>query len=234
MKRGCVITLGLVSLLASGCALTPDYVPPELSVPTGWERTTDQQQAIANTPWWELYGDEALRTLIDRALDQNRDLAIALARLQESRYLLTFTRADQFPFLDVFGSAGRGRDSKRINPLADTASNFGIGANLSFEVDLWRRYARATEAARAELLASEFGLRNVTISLVAEVAGLYFRLQDANARLEISPRTVQGRAERLELLHVDLAAVVHVDVLKDTLYIFLRELRVVDQTLQRF
>ena len=200
MKRGCVITLGLVSLLASGCALTPDYVPPELSVPTGWERTTDQQQAIANTPWWELYGDEALRTLIDRALDQNRDLAIALARLQESRYLLTFTRADQFPFLDVFGSAGRGRDSKRINPLADTASNFGIGANLSFEVDLWRRYARATEAARAELLASEFGLRNVTISLVAEVAGLYFRLQDANARLEISRRTVQGRAERLEII----------------------------------
>jgi len=200
MKRGCVITFALVCLLASGCALTPDYAPPELSVPADWERTTVQQEAIANTPWWELYGDEVLRTLIERALEENQDLAIALARLQESRYLLTFTRADQFPFLDVFGSAGRGRDSKSINPLADTSSNFGVGANLSFEVDLWRRYARATEAARAELLASEFGLRNVTISLIAEVAGLYFRLQDANARLEISRRTVQGRAERLEII----------------------------------
>jgi multidrug efflux system outer membrane protein len=200
MKKGCAITLGLVALLISGCALTPDYERPELSLPTGWERTTAEQEAIANTPWWDIYNDEVLRALIDRALEQNRDLALALARLQESRYLLSFTRADQFPFLDVFGSAGRGRESKRINPLADTASNFGIGANLSFEIDLWRRYARATEAARAELLASEFGVRNVTISLIAEVADLYFRLQDMNARLEISRRTVEGRFERLEII----------------------------------
>ena len=200
MKKGCAITLGLVALLVSGCALTPDYERPELNLPAGWERTTAEQDAIANRPWWDIYGDEVLRALIDRALDQNRDLAIALARLRESRYLLNFTRADQFPFLDVFGSAGRGRDSKNINPLADTGNNFGIGANLSFEIDLWRRYSRATEAARAELLASEFGVRNVTISLIAEVANLYFRLQDLSARLEISRRTVEGRAERLEII----------------------------------
>lgn len=200
MQSGRTITLGLLFLLTSGCALTPDYEPPEVNVPTDWERTAVQQQSVANMPWWELFGDEVLRSLIDRALEQNRDLAVALARLQESRYLLTSTRADQFPFLDVFGSAGRGRGSKKLNPAADTASNFGVGANLSFEIDLWRRYARATEAARAELLASEFGVRNVTISLVAEVAGLYFRLQDVNARLEISRRTAQGRAERLEII----------------------------------
>ncbi len=200
MKKGCAITLGLVALLVSGCALTPDYERPELNLPAGWERTTAEQDAIANRPWWDIYDDEVLRALIDRALDQNRDLAIALARLQESRYLLNFTRADQFPFLDVFGSAGRGRDSKNINPLAGTDNNFGIGADLSFEIDLWRRYSRATEAARAELLASEFGVRNVTISLIAEVANLYFRLQDVSARLEISRRTVEGRAERLGII----------------------------------
>ena len=200
MKKGCAITLGLVALLGSGCALTPDYERPELNLPAGWERTTAEQDAIANRPWWDIYDDEVLRALIDRALDQNRDLAIALARLQESRYLLNFTRADQFPFLDVFGSAGRGRDSKNINPLAGTGNNFGIGADLSFEIDLWRRYSRATEAARAELLASEFGVRNVTISLIAEVANLYFRLQDVSARLEISRRTVEGRAERLGII----------------------------------
>ena len=200
MMKGCAITLGLVALLVSGCALTPDYERPELNLPAGWERTTAEQDAIANRPWWDIYDDEVLRALIDRALDQNRDLAIALARLQESRYLLNFTRADQFPFLDVFGSAGRGRDSKNINPLAGTGNNFGIGADLSFEIDLWRRYSRATEAARAELLASEFGVRNVTISLIAEVANLYFRLQDVSARLEISRRTVEGRAERLGII----------------------------------
>ena len=214
MKRGCAVTLGLVSLLVSGCALTPDYERPELNLPAGWERTTAEQDAIANTPWWDIYGDEVLRALIDQALDQNRDLALALARLQESRYLLSFTRADQFPFLDVFGSAGRGRESKSIKPLANTMSNFSIGANLSFEIDLWRRYARATEAARAELLASEFGVRNVTISLIAEVADLYFRLQDMNARLEISRRTVEGRVERLGIIQArfDRGIVPEIDV----------------------
>jgi multidrug efflux system outer membrane protein len=200
MRRTGFVGFGLFLLLFPGCALTPDYERPPLAVPASWERTEAVQEAIANTPWWEIYDDSVLQTLIERALEQNQDLAIALARLEESRYLVTFTRAEQFPFLDVFGSAGRGRQSKKVNSRANPLSNFGVGANLSFEIDLWRRYARGTEAARADLLASEFGVRNVTISLVAEVADLYFRLQDLTARLEISRRTAEGRAERLEII----------------------------------
>jgi len=200
MRRTGLSAFGLLLLLLAGCALTPDYQRPELGVPANWERSEVADESIANTPWWEIYDDPVLRALIEEALDQNQDLGLALARLEESRYLVTFTRAEQFPFLDVFGSAGRGRQSKKLNRFANTESNFGVGANLSFEIDLWRRYARGTEAARADLLASEFGVRNVTISLVADVADLYFRLQDLNARLEISRRTVAGRAERLVII----------------------------------
>ena len=162
MRRTGLSAFGLLLLLLAGCALTPDYQRPELGVPVNWERSEVADEAIANTPWWEIYDDPVLRALIEEALDQNQDLGLALARLEESRYLVTFTRAEQFPFLDVFGSAGRGRQSKKLNRFANTESNFGVGANLSFEIDLWRRYARGTEAARADLLASEFGVRNVT------------------------------------------------------------------------
>ncbi len=193
------LTLVLAGLMA-GCALTPDYERPELDVPETWQRTDDTGESIANLDWWEIYQDEVLTRLIETALAENQDLAVALARLEESRYLVTFTRADQFPFLDVFGSAGRGRQSREILPGADTASNFSIGANLSFEVDLWRKYSRATEAARADLLATEAAYRNVTISLVANVASTYLLLRDLDARLEISRSTAEGRRKRLEIV----------------------------------
>jgi len=200
MTRRAAVACFVASLLVTSCALTPDYERPDLKLPADWERGEATEESIANTAWWELYDDAVLVELIERALAQNQDLALVLARMEESYYLVNFTRADQFPFLDVFGSAGRGRQSKQINPLANTDSNFGLGANLSFEIDLWRRYARATEAARADLLASEFVVRNVTISLVAQVAELYFGLQDLDSRLEISRRTARGRAERLAII----------------------------------
>ena len=195
------LTLALsMALIVAGCALTPDYERPELDVPETWLRTDDVAESIANIDWWEIYRDEVLTRLIETALAENRDLAAALARLEESRYLVTFTRADQFPFLDVFGSAGRGRQSREILPGADTASNFAIGANLSFEVDLWRKFSRATEAARADLLATEAAYRNVTISLVANVASTYLLLRDLDARLEISRQTAEGRRKRLQIV----------------------------------
>jgi multidrug efflux system outer membrane protein len=191
-----------VSLLfvISGCALTPDYERPELDLPEQWVRTSNTDASIANLNWWEIYQDSALSSLIETALERNQDLAVALARLQESEYLITFTRANQFPFLDIFGGAGRGRQSKESNPRATTNNNFSIGASLSFEIDLWQKYARATEAARADLLSTEAAYRSVTISLIAEVASKYLLLRDLDARLEISRRTALGREGRLGIV----------------------------------
>jgi multidrug efflux system outer membrane protein len=196
-----LLFLGLAAMLvAGGCKLTPDYERPELDLPEAWRGESTPGEPIANLPWWEIYRDETLSELISTALAQNQNLAIAMARMEEATYLVTFTRADQFPFLDVFGSAGRGRQSREVNPLAGTNSNFSLGANLSFEVDLWRRYARATEAARADLLSTEAAYRNVTISLVGSVANTYLLLRDLDRRLEVSIETAEGRRDRLAIV----------------------------------
>jgi outer membrane protein, multidrug efflux system len=192
--------LALVLMLAMGCKLTPDYERPELDLPDAWIHSQDTQGSVANLDWWKVYKDETLLGLIETALEANQDLALALARMQEAEYLVTFTRAEQFPFLDIFGSAGRGRESREIQPGAKTSNNFAIGANLSFEVDLWRKYSRGTEAARADLLASEWAYRSVTISLVADVASTYLLLRDNDSQLEISRRTAEGRRDRLKII----------------------------------
>jgi len=204
----------LVLILAMGCKLTPDYERPELDLPQAWVHSTDTQESIANLEWWKVYDDETLSSLIEIALEENQDLALAMARMQEAEYLVSFTRAEQFPFLDIFGSVGRGRPSREILPGAKTSNNFEIGASLSFEIDLWRKYARATEASRADLLASEWAYRTVMISLVADVANTYLLLRDNDSQLEISLRTAAGRRDRLEIIQArfDKGTVPELDV----------------------
>ena len=199
MWRSSLWIIGSLFLL-SGCALTPDYERPELDLPETWDRDQDTRESIANLKWWEIYQDETLTSLIETALEQNQDLAVAMARMQESEYLVTFTRANQFPFLDVFGSGGRGRQSREIVPGADTDNNFALGANLSFEIDLWRKFARGTEASRADLLSTEAAYRSVTISLIADVASNYLLLRDLDTRFDISRRTAEGRRDRLRIV----------------------------------
>jgi len=165
-------------------------------------------------PWFELYQDPELTRLIGIALEENKDLAASLARIVEARELLIITRADQFPFLDVFGTFGRGRQSQIVVPGAGTADNFGLGADLTFEVDLWRRYSRATEAARADLLGTEASYRNVTISLVANVASFYLVLRDLDQRLAIAERTAKSRQASLVIIQArfDRGTVAEIDV----------------------
>jgi len=184
----------------AGCKLTPDYERPDLDLPSSWTRSVGTSESIANLEWWEVYQDEVLTSLIEAALNDNQDLGVALARMQEAEYLVTFTRADQFPFIDVFGGASRGRQSRDVVPGANTENRFQLDASLSFEVDLWRKLSRASEAARADLLASEAVYRSVTISLVADVASTYLLLRDFDSRLEISRATSVGRLEHLEII----------------------------------
>jgi len=191
-----------IATFVSGCALTPDYERPETELPETWDWAEDRdtRESIANLEWWEIYQDETMTNLIEIALEQNQNLGVAMARMQESAYLVTFTRANQFPFLDIFGSAGRGRQSREVNPGANTDNNFAIGASLSFEIDLWRKYARGTEAARADLLSTEAAYRNVMITLIADVASTYLFMRDLESRLEISRRTAKGRRDRLGIV----------------------------------
>ncbi|MGB5592157.1 MAG: transporter, partial [Gammaproteobacteria bacterium] len=146
----------LVALsLVTGCTLGPDYSRPDLDVPGTYVESAPSGESLANMSWWVLFRDEQLQSLIRTALEENKDLGIALSRIFEAQANLGFVRADQFPFVDGSGRAGRGRQSREIFPGADTNNNFLLGADLAFEVDLWGRLRRATESARAELLSSE-------------------------------------------------------------------------------
>ncbi len=208
------LVCGALGFVFWGCALTPDYERPDLGLPDVWVEPTDAGESIANLPWWEIYRDEKLRELIEDALAYNQDLAISLARIGESENRLIQVRADQFPFIDVFGSASRSRASQLVVPGAFTVNNFGIGGAVSFEVDLWRKFSRATEAARSELLGTEAAYRSVTITLVASVASTYFLLRDLDERLAISERTVTSRRATLEIVQArfDKGTVPELDV----------------------
>lgn len=195
----CLLLLLLVPWLVS-CALTPDYERPELEVPEEYVAPVPSGDSIANLNWWELFQDEQLQLLIRTALDENKDLGIALSRIQEARLTVSVVRADQFPFLNLGGFFGREKQSREIFPGADANDRFTVGGDLTYQVDLWGQYSRATEAARADLLATESAYRAVTITLVSEVAGSYLLLRDLDKRLEVSERTLKTRQDSLAII----------------------------------
>ena len=149
--------------------------------------------------WWELFDDPVLYGLVTTALENNRDLKIAASRIEQARAFLGFTRADQFPALDIQGGATAGNffGSARTD---NTDSTYFIAAPLSWEIDFWGKFRRATAAARAELFASEYGLRTVQLSLVTEVVATYYLLLDFHQKLAISEYTLQSRQKSLDII----------------------------------
>ena len=206
--------LALLVPLVASCTLTPDYERPELDVPEEYIAQAPSGETVANLDWWELFQDDQLHLLIRTALEENKDLGIALSRIQEARLTVTAVRANQFPFLSLAGFFGRG--SKAASwcraPGPTTASR--VTGDLTYQVDLWGQFRRATEAARASLLGTEFAYRKMTISLVSEVARTYLLLRDLDERLAVSQRTLKTRLESLVIIQArfDKGTVPELDV----------------------
>lgn len=187
----------------AGCALGPDYERPEIETPATYVQPVEEGESFANTAWWDLFQDSQLQTLIRTALVENKDLGIAVARVEEFRALAGVTRADQFPTVDALATAGRATSSENVFPgnlIDGPVDNFRLGADVFFEVDLFGRLRRATEAARAQLLATEEARRSISISLVASVASTYMTLRDFDAQLEIARRTEAARQQSLQII----------------------------------
>jgi outer membrane protein, multidrug efflux system len=202
MRRGLPVLV--LIFVASGCAVGPKYVRPEMEVPETFVQPALPESTAANFPWWELFQDAELDTLLRTALAENKDLKIAMARIDEARASLGISRADQFPSIDYSGAASRGKTSEEfVQGIGGSTTNyFALGANLFYEADLWGKYRRATESSRAALLATEYSATNVTISLVANVAGTYFLVRDLDARLEIARQTLVSRQAALQLMRI--------------------------------
>ena len=215
--RAPVFVLVTLPLLAAACTrLGPDYERPELDVPGTFREldapapAAEGESALGDLEWRNVFGDPALQALIETAVTNNYDVRIAAERVLEARAFLTIVRADLYPDVNAVGGGEFTRASKN-GPVAlppgvdkDQESAF-VGADLAWEIDFWGRIERSTEAARAELLASEFARRAVAQSLVAAVAEAYYVLLELDEEIEISRRTVESRqrSERLVSLRLE-------------------------------
>lgn len=194
-----------VALALGACTLGPDYRRPAVSTPAGFRGQPDAPgpDSLGDLAWWRLFQDESLQQLIREALAQNHDVRIAAARILEARAQVVFTRSFQFPTVDVAGSAIYSHvQGERIPLQAEDQFAPIAGFDLAFEIDFWGRFRRATEAARAELLASVDARRFVVSSLVTELAASYFRLRALDVELDVSRRTLAARQESLRLVRL--------------------------------
>jgi multidrug efflux system outer membrane protein len=193
-----------ILLVLTGCAVGPDYKKPEIASPPAWLVDMQTAKDTANTLWWEQFNDPALNELIATALKQNFDLRIATARVDEYYGRYGATRADLFPQIGYGASAGRTQLSEK-GAFAGTPGAGSPHTNLqaqfsaSWEIDLWGKIRRATEAAQADLLAAEDVRRGVILSLVTSVATAYVDLRSLDRQLEIAKRTVESREKSVKL-----------------------------------
>ena len=197
----------IASLLLSGCAVGPNYKRPPVTVPDGYRGLAPDagQQAVASLgdeKWWTVFQDEQLQKLIRQALSENYDVRIAAARVLQAQAVVGITRADQFPTIAGGASTSNQRFPKTaITPPFETSPG-DVNLSLFWELDFWGKFRRATEAARANLLATEWGQKAVISSLVSNVASAYFQLLELDLEMAISTRTLQSRKESLRLVEI--------------------------------
>jgi len=201
----------VIAAWCAGCMVGPNYKRPTVPVPASF-RAPDplppsQAASFADLMWFEVFKDAQLQTLVRTALDRNYDLRDAVARVEAARANLGIQRSYQYPNFAAGGAVEINRLSRDgATPLPaqflpSQNRNFGTAAlqMLSFEIDIWGRLRRATEAARANLLGAEENRKAVVTTLVSDVATSYFSLRELDYELEISRRTLQTREQSLEL-----------------------------------
>jgi multidrug efflux system outer membrane protein len=211
MRKSLIAPLFVAALLA-GCVVGPNYQRPAIPTPNAFRAaapaTASDPASLADLKWFEVFKDEKLQELERTALAQNYDLLDAAARVEAARANLGITRSNQFPNLDANADISTVRLSRNgATPLPASfvpSQNRTFGGAtlglLSFELDIWGRLRRATEAARANLLGAEENRKAVMTTLVGEVAAAYFNLRELDYQLEISQRTLATRQESLELI----------------------------------
>jgi multidrug efflux system outer membrane protein len=194
-------------LLLAACTVGPDYRRPEVATPADFRgRAPDAApgaESLGDVAWWQVFQDEALHSLIRTALAENYDVRLAAARVLDARARVTIERSFQFPDVSASASAPYVRLSGDRAPTQEAETFSPLGTlDLAWEIDLWGRLRRATEAARADLLASAEARRFVISTLVSDVTTAYLQLRELDAELEISRRTLAARQDSLRLVKI--------------------------------
>ena len=187
--------------LLAGCAAGPNYHRPDVQIPATYRDLSDNPQVQAQTasyadlPWWQVFQDPQLQELIRTALKRNYDLQIAAERINAARAQLAVTRSSLFPQVQANGNFSGGRESN-----FQTRFNFlTLNADAAFQLDFFGKLRRATEAARAELLATEDARQTVVLTIVSDVASDYFTLLQLDLQLQITRETVKTQEDSVKL-----------------------------------
>ncbi|MBL7861405.1 MAG: efflux transporter outer membrane subunit [Cyclobacteriaceae bacterium] len=193
----------IISMLwLAGCAVGPKYSRPETKKPEAYVQAPTKTDSITNLKWWDVYEDTVLQSLIQVAIDSNLDLMTAVARVDEAKAILGYNQANLFPFLD-YSARGRASDFRSTAEGAGVTfpqSSVALLGNVSWEIDLWGKLRHANRAAFADLIATDEGRKSIYLSLVAQVAELYFTLRGLDERYSITQRTYETRMEYLRII----------------------------------
>ena len=202
MNRKIYISLFSITMLFyfQSCKVGPNYQKMEVVAEDNYrfDSTATEADTVLNIRWWTNFNDPILDTLIHFALVENKDVLIAASRVEEARAKLGFTKADMWPKLNYTAIYNNGNF---VNGQPTEQSQFGVGGlGLNWEIDFWGKYRRANESERAKLVANEFGLRAVQMSLISEVASTYYALLDYQMRILISQKTLELRESSLMII----------------------------------
>jgi multidrug efflux system outer membrane protein len=212
------LALALASILFAGCKVGPNYHRPVVQTPGDYRDLSENPQAqaqaasFADLPWWQVFQDAQLQELIRTALKENYDLQLATERIAAARAQVAITRSSLFPQVQGNANFGGGKD-----PTTQSKYNIlELTADAAFQLDLFGRLRRATEAARAQLLATVDARQTVMLTLVSDVASDYFQLLDLDLQLAITQDTIKTQQESVKLtrLRLDHGVATKLDVLQ--------------------
>jgi multidrug efflux system outer membrane protein len=205
------ILAALVAFAAAGCTVGPDYARPAVDTPSAWRIDYPKAAEVANTKWWEQFGDPVLNDLIETALRENRDVRIAAARVDQFAGALVATRSQLYPQIGYGADASRFRSSRLgVPPVPEPADPYftlyqaSLGA--SWQLDLFGRVRRLTEAAQAQVYASEQAQRGVVLTVVANVATTYITLRAFDRQREIAQATAANFGETARIFDLRFKA----------------------------
>jgi outer membrane protein, multidrug efflux system len=209
------VALSLLVATLTGCKVGPNYSRPNVPTPVAYhnaDASQAQAASFADLPWWQVFEDPQLQSLIRTALKQNYDLLLATERINAARAAVQITRSRQFPQVAGNPDYVGGKDSTSRSRFQFLT----IAADAAFQLDFFGRLRRETEAARAQLLATEDARQTVVLTLVSEVASNYFVLLQLDLQLHIAQQTVKTQEDSLRLtkLRLDHGVATRLDVLQ--------------------
>jgi len=198
------VTCAIVAAsLAAGCAVGPNYKRPKIATPDSFYGQTQaaEAKALTDVPWFEVFGDDVLKSLVDEALATGFDARIAAARVQEARARYGIARSEYYPQIGYGADYAYRRLPETVNSSGDAGNSYSANVNISWEIDIWGRVRRLNEAALNSYLATEEARQGVLLSLASDVAQSYFQLLELDEELDIAKRMTAVFQETYDLFN---------------------------------